>query len=111
MASSLFALVVALALTGTAVASKHPLTAQIMNMTLPANGCTSIEHELHGNTNYTVVFQSIEYPEDGLLCTPSDVLASKTILTEETCFRQDGSKCAEYYSDDSPRCVAVRSLL
>ncbi len=111
MASLVPVLVVALGLMGAASASELTVAAQIVNVTLPSNGCVTSTHDLHGNTNYIVVFQGIDYPQDGLLCTPSDVLVSRMLLTEKTCFRNEsthsGGNCAEYYTADMPSCVAV----
>jgi hypothetical protein len=47
---------------------------EVQTVELDALSCVSVEHTLVANSNYEIVFENVTGPDQGLLCTQSDIL-------------------------------------
>ena len=47
---------------------------EVQTVELDALSCVSVEHTLAANSNYEIVFENVTGPDQGLLCTQSDIL-------------------------------------
>lgn len=46
----------------------------VQTVELDALSCTSVGHKLVSNSNYEIVFENVMGPDQGILCTQSDIL-------------------------------------
>ena len=49
-------------------------TGEVQTVELDALSCVSVDHTLVANSNYEIVFETVTGPDQGLLCTQSDIL-------------------------------------
>jgi hypothetical protein len=47
---------------------------EVQTIELDALSCVSIKHTLVASSNYEIVFENVTGPDQGLLCTQSDIL-------------------------------------
>lgn len=47
---------------------------EVQTVELEALSCASVQHKLVANSNYEIVFENVTGPDQGLLCTQSDIL-------------------------------------
>ena len=47
---------------------------EVQTVELNALTCVSVSHTLVANSNYDIIFENVTGPDQGLLCTQSDIL-------------------------------------
>ncbi len=56
-----------------AFASVSAALCDVRTIPIGSLGCVSVDQSLVGNSEYEIVFDAVTLPDDGLLCTQSDI--------------------------------------